>query len=38
MLEGSLQGEYARYTGRKVVDSLLLPKKAEDDAEAEIEN
>ncbi len=38
MLEGSLQGEYARYTGRKVVDSLLLTKKAEDDAEAEIEN
>ena len=38
MLEGSLQGEYARYTGRKVVDSLLLPKKAEYDAAAEIEN
>jgi hypothetical protein len=24
MLEGSLQGEYAKYTGKKVVDSLLL--------------
>ncbi len=38
MLEGSLQGEYARYTGRKVVDSLLLTKKTVDDAAAEIEN
>ena len=38
MLEGSLQGEYARYTGRKVVDSLLLTKKALDDSAAEIEN
>lgn len=38
MLEGSLQGEYARYTGRKVVDSLLLTKKTVDDAASEIEN
>ena len=38
MLEGSLQGEYARYTGRKVVDSLLLTKKTVDDGAAEIEN
>jgi len=38
MLEGSLQGEYARYTGRKVVDSLLLSKKTVGDAASEIEN
>jgi penicillin-binding protein 2 len=38
MLEGSLQGEYARYTGRKVVDSLLIPKKVIDSSAAEIEN
>ena len=38
MLEGSLQAEYARYTGRKVVDSLLLTKKTVDDAASEIEN
>jgi hypothetical protein len=28
MLEGSLQGEYAKYTGKKEVDSLLLKPKA----------
>ncbi|HRB72181.1 MAG TPA: penicillin-binding protein 2 [Flavobacterium sp.] len=28
MLEGSLQGEYAKYTGKKVVDSLLLKPKS----------
>lgn len=38
MLEGSLQGEYARYTGRKAVDSLLLTKKAIDSSSSEIEN
>jgi penicillin-binding protein 2 len=27
MLEGSLQGEYAKYTGKKEVDSLLLKPK-----------
>ena len=26
MLEGSLQGEYAKYTGRKETDTLLLKK------------
>jgi penicillin-binding protein 2 len=38
MLEGSLQGEYARYTGRKAVDSLLLTKPAASSTDTEIEN
>lgn len=36
MLEGSLQGEYARYTGKKTVDSLLIPKT--ESPATEIEN
>ncbi len=39
MLEGSLQSEYAKYTGRKETDSLLLKAKPKTDVpEAEIEN
>lgn len=39
MLEGSLQGEYAKYTGKKETDSLLLAKPAAAKAEdSETEN
>jgi penicillin-binding protein 2 len=39
MLEGSLEAEYAKYTGKKETDSLLLAKPAEPKAEdAETEN
>ena len=34
MLEGSLQGEYAKYTGKKEVDSLLLKPKTTNPEEA----
>jgi len=34
MLEGSLQGEYAKYTGKKEIDSLLLKPKAVNPEEA----
>jgi len=44
MLEGSLQAEYAKYTGKKETDSLLLTKPvvqkaaAQKPEDAEIEN
>jgi penicillin-binding protein 2 len=38
MLEGSLQGEYAKYTGKKETDSLLLKKPKETTPDSEIEN
>jgi penicillin-binding protein 2 len=38
MLEGSLQGEYARYTGKRIADSVLVKKADTTSTALEIEN
>jgi penicillin-binding protein 2 len=38
MLEGSLQGEYARYTGKRITDSVLVKKADTTSTALEIEN
>lgn len=38
MLEGSLQGEYARYTGKRIADSVLVKKADTTNTALEIEN